>query len=37
MKGGDLYDYIIKAKRLSEAQAASIIKQILSAINYMHM
>ena len=34
--GGELYDYIIRKKRLSERQAASIIKQILLALNYMH-
>ena len=34
--GGELYDYIIKKKRLSEREAASIIKQILLALNYMH-
>ena len=34
--GGELYDYIIKKKRLSERESASIIKQILLALNYMH-
>ena len=36
VSGGELYDYIIKKKKLSEKQSASIIKQILLAINYMH-
>ena len=34
--GGELYDFIIKKKRLSERESASIIKQILLALNYMH-
>lgn len=34
--GGELYDYIIKTKKLSERQTANIIKQILLALNYMH-
>ena len=36
MKGGELYDHMINVKRLSERQAASIIKQCLQAITYMH-
>ena len=36
VSGGELYDYIIKKKKLSERSSASIIKQILLAINYMH-
>ena len=36
MKGGDLYNYMLKVKRLSERKAASVIKQTLQAINYMH-
>ena len=36
VSGGELYDYIIKKKKLSEKQSASIIKQILLALNYMH-
>ena len=36
MGGGDLYKYMLKAKRLSERNAASLIKQTLQAINYMH-
>lgn len=34
--GGELYDHIIKVKRISERQAADVIKQLLLAINYMH-
>ena len=34
--GGDLYDYIIKMKRLSEREAANVIRQLLLALNYMH-
>ena len=34
--GGELYDYIIKTKKLTERQAANVIKQILLALNYMH-
>ena len=36
MKGGELYEYMIKVGRLTERQAASIIKQSLLAICYMH-
>ena len=36
MSGGELYGHIIKEKKLSERQAASVIKQVLLAINYMH-
>ena len=34
--GGELYDHIIKVKRLTERQAADLIKQLLLALNYMH-
>ena len=34
--GGDLYDYIKKQKSFSEKKAASIIYQLLSAINHLH-
>jgi len=34
--GGELYDYIIKMKRLSEREAANLIRQLLLALNYMH-
>ena len=36
MRGGDLSDYIEQNDKLSESQAASVIKQTLSAVNYMH-
>ena len=36
VSGGELYDYIIKAKRLSERQAADVVKQLLLALSYMH-
>ena len=34
--GGELYDHIIKVKRLKERQAADVIRQLLLALNYMH-
>ena len=34
--GGELYEHIIKVKRVTEQQAADIIKQLLLALNYMH-
>lgn len=34
--GGELYDHIIKVKRLNEREAADVIKQLLLAISYMH-
>lgn len=34
--GGDLYDYIKRQKNFSEKKAASIIHQIISAINHLH-
>lgn len=37
ISGGELYDHIIKVKRLSERQAAEAIKQLLLALNYMHL
>ena len=36
MRGGDLYNYMLTHKRLSERTAASVIKQTLQALNYMH-
>jgi serine/threonine protein kinase len=35
-EGGDLFSYIKKSRFFSENKAAHIIKQILSAVNYMH-
>ena len=34
--GGELYDAIVKCKKFNEQKAAFIIKQILSALNYLH-
>lgn len=34
--GGELFDYIIKSKMLSESIAANFLKQILSAVAYCH-
>jgi len=34
--GGELFDRIIEAGNFSEAQAASVMKQFLSGLNYMH-
>jgi calcium-dependent protein kinase len=34
--GGELYDAIVKFKRFNEKKAAYIMRQILSAINYLH-
>ena len=34
--GGELYDAIVKCKKFNEQKAAYIIKQILSALNYLH-
>jgi calcium-dependent protein kinase len=34
--GGELFDYIIEQGKLSEAQAAKIMKQVLGAVSYCH-
>lgn len=34
--GGELFDKIIEAEHFSEGQAASVMKQFLSGLNYMH-
>ena len=34
--GGELYDYMVKVKRMSEGQTANVVKQLLLAVNYMH-
>jgi len=34
--GGELFNHIVKKKRLSEREAASIFQQLLTAINYLH-
>eukprot|EP00906_Rhabdomonas_costata_P000045 RCo000058 len=36
VSGGDLYDYIVKRRTLTEAQAAKITKCILQAVEYLH-
>jgi serine/threonine protein kinase len=33
---GDLFEYIVARKKLSEADTASIMKQLLSAVKYLH-
>jgi calcium-dependent protein kinase len=35
-KGGDLFDKISKLKKLTEKQAAIVLKQLLLALNYLH-
>ena len=34
--GGELYDHMVKVKRMNEHQTANVVKQILLALNYMH-
>ena len=34
--GGELYDRIISMKNFSEAKAAELMKEILSAVSYCH-
>ena len=36
LTGGELFDYVIKLGHLSEATAAKIMYQVLSAVNYCH-
>jgi calcium-dependent protein kinase len=36
LKGGELYDSIVKVRRFNERKAAFIMRQILSALNYLH-
>ena len=36
LEGGDLYDYITKIKSFTEKDAAIIMSQLLSAVNYLH-
>jgi serine/threonine protein kinase len=33
---GDLFDYIVKRKKLAEVDAATIMKQLLSSVAYLH-
>ena len=34
--GGELFDYIVKKKRVSDKEAARFIHQILAGIEYLH-
>jgi serine/threonine protein kinase len=34
--GGDLFDRVVKKKRYSEAEAKTVLLQVLSAIAYLH-
>ena len=34
--GGELFNYIIKKKKLTEREAATIFHQLLTAVNYLH-
>lgn len=34
--GGELFFYVTKSKHLTEEEAANIMRQIFSAINYCH-
>lgn len=36
VSGGDLYDYIVQRKSLTESEAAKITKSVLHAIEYLH-
>ena len=36
LNGGELYDSIVKVQRFNERKAAHIMRQILSALNYLH-
>lgn len=36
ISGGELFDYIVQAKRLTESMAASVMLQLLSALRYLH-
>ena len=36
LEGGELFDYIVSKTRLTESEAAGIIRQLLHALNYMH-
>ena len=35
-EGGELFDYIVKNKRIEETQAAKFLQQILSGVEYIH-
>ena len=36
LEGGELYDYIVASKRLSEQEAFKFFIQIISAVEYLH-
>jgi serine/threonine protein kinase len=36
MSGGELFDYVVEKGTLSEEEASSFIRQITSALAYMH-
>jgi calcium-dependent protein kinase len=36
IRGGELFDYLTKQESLTEVFAANIMKQVLSAVNYLH-
>jgi serine/threonine protein kinase len=35
-EGGELFDYIVKKKRLDEKEAVFFMQQILSGVEYIH-
>ena len=35
-KGGELFDYIVKKKRLKEAEACCFFQQIINGVEYLH-
>ena len=34
--GGELFEYIVKEKRISESEAAKYLQQLMSGIEYLH-
>ena len=35
-KGGELFDYVVEQGKLSEAAAAAMLRQVISAVDFMH-
>lgn len=35
-EGGELFDYIVKRKRLDEAEAIKFMQQIIAGVEYIH-
>lgn len=35
-EGGELFNYIVKKKRVEELEAVSFMQQILSGVEYLH-